>query len=56
MNQKIKHGATAQIHPYNEKVIFSKEEVLILSNTIKKSKALSPGTKAMIGGAAAFHR
>jgi len=59
MNQRIKQGATAPIHQHNEKVLFSKEELLILSNAIKKSKTLKPGTNAMVrgyGGGASYHR
>ncbi len=56
MNQRIKQSATAPIHQHNETVLFSKAELMTLSNAIKKSKALKPGTNAMIRGSASYHR
>ncbi|MHC8346653.1 hypothetical protein [Pseudomonas sp. RT6P73] len=37
MNQKIQQGATAPNHQDSEKVLFSKEELQVLSGAIKKS-------------------
>ena len=53
MNQKIQQGATAPNHQDNEKALFSKEELQILSDAIKKSKTHVSDTKA---ASCAYHR
>ena len=53
MNQKIQQGATAPNHQDNEKALFSKEELQVLSDAIKKSKTHVSDTKA---ASCAYHR
>ncbi|MBV2080097.1 MULTISPECIES: hypothetical protein [Pseudomonas] len=53
MNQKIQKGATAPNHQDVEKVFFSKEELQVLSDAIKKSKTRVSETKA---ASCAYHR
>lgn len=53
MNQKIQQGATAPNHQDVEKVFFSKEELQVLSDAIKKSKTRVSETKA---ASCAYHR
>lgn len=53
MNQKIQQGAIAPNHQDSEKVLFSKEELRVLSDAIKKSKTSVSETKAASCG---YHR
>ncbi|WP_181427704.1 hypothetical protein [Pseudomonas soli] len=53
MTQKIQQGATVPNHQDSEKVLFSKEELQVLSDAIKKSKTRASETKA---ASCAYHR
>ncbi|MBX8474257.1 hypothetical protein K5D38_05650 [Pseudomonas cichorii] len=53
MSQKIQQGAIVPEHQETEKVIFSKEELQVLSDAIKKSKTRVSETKA---ASCAYHR
>ncbi|EIK72494.1 hypothetical protein PseBG33_2870 [Pseudomonas synxantha BG33R] len=54
MNQKIQQDAVAApAHQDGEKVLFSKEELQVLSDAIKKSKTGASQTKA---ASCAYHR
>lgn len=53
MSQKIQQGATAPNLQDNEKVLFSKEELQVLSDAIQKSKTRVSETKA---ASCAYHR
>lgn len=53
MNQKIQQGATAPNRQDSEKVLFSKEELQVLSDAIEKSKTSVSETKAASCG---YHR
>ncbi|MFG0411858.1 hypothetical protein [Pseudomonas sp. FYR_11] len=53
MNQKTQQGATVPNHQESGKVLFSKEELQVLSDTIKKSKTRVSETKA---ASCAYHR
>lgn len=53
MNQKNQQDATAPNHQDVEKVFFSREELQVLSDAIKKSKTRVSETKA---ASCAYHR
>jgi hypothetical protein len=53
MNQKIQTGATAPNHQDSHKVLFSQEELLVLSDAIKKSKTRLTDSK---DASCAYHR
>ena len=53
MNQKIQQGVTAPNRQDSEKSLFSKEELQVLSDAIKKSKTCLSDTKA---ASCAYHR
>ena len=53
MNQKIQQGVTAPNRQDSEKSLFSKEELQVLSDAIKKSKTRVSETKA---ASCAYHR
>ncbi|MFJ3521397.1 hypothetical protein ACIPO9_02875 [Pseudomonas sp. NPDC090203] len=53
MNQKTQQRTSARNHQDNEKVLFSTEELQILSEAIKKSKTRASDTKA---ASCAYHR
>lgn len=53
MNQNIQQGATARNHQDSAKALFSKEELQVLSDAIKKSRTRVSDTKS---ASCAYHR
>ncbi|MGY3083764.1 hypothetical protein ACVWZS_001359 [Pseudomonas fragi] len=53
MKQNIQQSATVPNHQDNEKVLFSKEELQVLSDAIKKSRTCVSDTKS---ASCAYHR